>query len=183
MYKDYLDDILRYYRAEERNAKLPQRLIAPTPGNLKDECIAVHKARFHKKDLSMLISFFGVEGDPETVLRAIRNFDREKFKPLANFLCGKTNKTDDLNIELLAWLTNFSMRPYTPENYSNTAVEENGYNLTTGEEQKSQQKNFQYNTQAENLESKDEIKLEDVTDPERANEVIGKQIGLKRRPR
>ncbi len=119
MYRDYLDDIISSYRTAAAEASIPQRLIQPTPGRIKDECLSVCKTRFQKTDLRTLAAFFGNETNQESMLRAIRRCERDRFKPLANFLKGITNTTDDLNIELLAWLIDFSNRPFKPEAYEN----------------------------------------------------------------
>lgn len=112
MYQDYLNDIIRHYRAGERNGDIPQRLIQPTPGSVKDECLSACEVRFQKKDLRTLTAFFKVGSDQDAILRAIHRCDRDRFRPLVNFLKGATNNTDDLNIELLAWLIDFPQRPF-----------------------------------------------------------------------
>jgi hypothetical protein len=117
MYLDYINDILAYYRASETNASLPQRLMRPTPGSIKDECLAVCKTRFDQKDISTLTTFFEAENDRDKILLAIDRFNRDRFRPLVNFLKGATGSTDDLNIELLAWLIDFPRRPYKAEGY------------------------------------------------------------------
>lgn len=112
MYLDYLDDIVAYYRTGERTASLPHRLMRPTPGGIKDECLSLCKYMVDKNDLKMLATFFGVERDTNSVIRAVGRCDRDRFKPLVNFLKGLTNSTEDLNIELLAWLIDFPGRPF-----------------------------------------------------------------------
>lgn len=118
MYQDYLNDIIRHYRAGERNGDIPQRLIQPTPGSIKDECLSACEVRFQKKDLRTLTAFFKVGSDQGAILRAIHRCDRDRFRPLVNFLKGATNNTDDLNIELLAWLIDFPQRPFKAEEYA-----------------------------------------------------------------
>jgi hypothetical protein len=123
MYQDYIDDIIKHYQAGKKNGDLPLRLIQPTPGNVKEECLSVCETRFQKKDLRILTAFFKVDNDQAAVLRAIHRCDRDRFKPLANFLKGITNSTDDLNIELLAWLIDFPNRPFKAEEYAETSGE------------------------------------------------------------
>jgi hypothetical protein len=118
MYQDYLNAIIDYYQTGKKNARIPQRLIRPTPGSIKDECVSVCETRFDKKDLGTLQAFFKVENNQDGMLRAISRCDRDRFRPLANFLEGRTSATDDLNIELLAWLINFSNCPYKAEDWS-----------------------------------------------------------------
>lgn len=116
MYRDYLDAVVRYYWQLVKNASVPQRLIRPTPAKIKQECLIVCRERFEKRDTRLLTAFFSAEGDATTMSKAIYRCEREKFKPLSNFLNRHTKVTDDLNIELLAWLIDFPHRPYTPEN-------------------------------------------------------------------
>lgn len=120
MYQDYLNEIINYYRAGEKNGDLPQRLMQPTPGSIKDECISVCEVRLQKEDLRTLTAFFKADNDQPTMLRAIHRCDRDRFRPLVNFLKGITNNTDDLNIELLAWLIDFPDRPFRAEKYART---------------------------------------------------------------
>lgn len=114
MYTDYLDNIVRYYREQAGNGSLPQRLIRPTPAGIKQECVAVCRSRFQPRDLRTLMAFFGMVTDRESMIKAIERCDRDRFKPMINFLKGDSNSTDDLNIELLAWLIDFPDRSYKP---------------------------------------------------------------------
>jgi hypothetical protein len=43
---------------------------------------------------------------------AIKQRDTDTFKPLCNFLKGGTNNPEEKNVELLAWLIDFKVRPY-----------------------------------------------------------------------
>lgn len=81
------------------------------------------EARFQSKDLRTLTAFFKVENEQGAMLRAIHRCDRDRFKPLVNFLKGITSNTDDLNIELLAWLIDFPNRPFKTEEYVNASSE------------------------------------------------------------
>lgn len=65
----------------------------------------------------MLTAFFKVDSDKHSILRAIHRCDRDRFRPLVNFINGITNRTDDLNIELLGWLIDFPNRPFRAEKY------------------------------------------------------------------
>lgn len=136
MYQDYLDDIIRHYRRGAGDAGLPQRLIRPTPANIREECLAVCQSRFDKKDLRVLTAFFAVVNDQDAMLKVIDRCDIDRFKPLVNYLKKKTNATDDLNVELLAWLIDFPNRPYKQEEYSgnfSAAPGANQSNTVTGE--------------------------------------------------
>lgn len=112
MFPDYISVVMATYHQKMASDSLSPRLIRPTPGNLKRECIAVCNERFEKRDNGILRAFFGQSGDVSSHLQAIEECDSDKFKPLINFLNGKTTNTDVKNIELLAWLIDFKQRPY-----------------------------------------------------------------------
>ncbi len=42
----------------------------------------------------------------------IQRCDTDKFRPLVNYLRGRSESTDEKNIELLAWLIDFPGRPW-----------------------------------------------------------------------
>lgn len=83
----------------------------PTPAGARNECITVYKERPDNNDAPALRSFFG-PAENNSFLGAIENTRPEGFKTFTNYLKGKAVNTDDKNVELLAWLINFSHRPY-----------------------------------------------------------------------
>lgn len=107
---DYTKLVLRYYEQKKAKGKLPLNLSVPTPARLRDECLIAYK-RLQRKDEKVLRDFFGAPGIDNTYLRIIANFDINRFKPLLNFLKKPTIKTDEKNVELLAWLIDFQPRP------------------------------------------------------------------------
>ncbi len=60
----------------------------------------------------MLKTFFQIPLDQELRISTVKKFDVDKFKPLSNFFKFGLN-TRDKNIELLAWLIDFKLRPYS----------------------------------------------------------------------
>ncbi len=113
MFADYQKQVLLTYHEKKTANQLSPNLVHTTPGRLREECIAVFTARYdHHHDEKTIRLFFGQREDAADYLRAIRNFKAEKFKPLDNFLKGDTVVTQEKNIELLAWLTDFKPRPY-----------------------------------------------------------------------
>jgi hypothetical protein len=115
MYKNYKEDLVKYYQSLKENGSLAPRLVNPTPTSIKEECISVFEYRNSRKELPALLTFFRITDEAE-LKRAINKCDRDRFRPLANFLVGKTIDTEDPNINLLAWLIDFQ-RPYTLEFY------------------------------------------------------------------
>ncbi|WP_139785319.1 hypothetical protein [Chryseobacterium phocaeense] len=113
---------------KKEKGELSLHLTEPTPSRLKSECIIVYSERFKEKDTKALRLFFQTKEDTTDYSSSIRNIDTDKFKPLCNFLKGRTSDTDAKNIELLSWLIDFEPRPYDHKNryddLSGFAVEE-----------------------------------------------------------
>jgi hypothetical protein len=112
MYADYKSLILLKYKNDCKAQRLSLSLSRPTPGSLRAECATLCKYRFDKKDQQILRNFFGQHDNQKAYIQAIEGFDIDKFKPLLNFINGKTGDTDQKNIELLAWLLDIQPRPY-----------------------------------------------------------------------
>ncbi|HVU57190.1 MAG TPA: hypothetical protein VHD83_19145 [Puia sp.] len=112
LFADYQSYVLEDYEKKKAAGDLSHRILHLTPSKLKDECEAVCRQRYERKDDKTLEEFFGGPGgDKDTWLRAIHRCETDKFKPLVNFLRGNTGKTEEKNIELLAWLIDFRPRP------------------------------------------------------------------------
>jgi hypothetical protein len=112
MFADYERLVLEYYHQKKMNNKLPISLTLPTPAKLKGECEKVFNERFHKKDEQVIRDFFGKSDDQKVYLKAIQQCKPDRFKPLIKYLNNGTGKTDEKNIQLLAWLIDFPARPF-----------------------------------------------------------------------
>lgn len=112
MFSDYKVQVVDFYKRNRVLGKLPLNLINPTPAKLKKECLLVFQSRSTKGDIAIIRQFFGHRDDEDGYLKAIKNIDTDKFKPLVNFLKEQTQDTEDKNIELLAWLVDYNPRPY-----------------------------------------------------------------------
>ena len=124
MYIDYQDAVLKLYAEKKGSNGLSLRLSNPSPAKIKDECLALYQSGVAEKDRQMLMLFLEVREASE-IVRAIKR-GRDKFKPLDNYLRDATGKTEDKNIELLAWLLGFEPRPFSPgRDYS-------GHEIDTG---------------------------------------------------
>ncbi|MCD2424067.1 hypothetical protein LQ567_14910 [Niabella pedocola] len=110
-YKDYIDQILQNYEQKKAAGNLSLNLSAPTPAQLRDECLIVCMERLEQKDAQTLRTFFGKTIDQKTCRHTIEHFDINRFRPLINFLETPTIDTNHKNVELLAWLINFEPRP------------------------------------------------------------------------
>jgi hypothetical protein len=120
MFDDYEKSVTAFYEDRKANKTLSPLLTNLTPANLKKECKVVCEERYDRREDWTLRAFFEQGGDKETCLQAIKKCDIDKFRPLINFLSGRVRRTDEINIELLAWLIDFKPRPYDDKyNYGN----------------------------------------------------------------
>ncbi len=115
MFSDYKAAIVKDYHLKKADGTLSLNLMNPTPAGLKNESLIVLETRTKKEDFKTLRLFFGEKENEGDYEKTIRNTDIDKFRPLSNFLKGKTSNPDERNIELLAWLIDFSPRPYRLE--------------------------------------------------------------------
>lgn len=112
MFEDYELEVLRDYLEKKVKGDLLNNIMHPTPAKLKKESVAVFDRRYQRGDEMMLRSFFELTGDSETYRLAIKKWETDKFRPLNLVLNKGPLKTDEKNIELLAWLIDFKPRPY-----------------------------------------------------------------------
>lgn len=112
MFDDYKEVVLLDYKKKRKANAISPNLSLPTPAKLKAECLIVYKERKLSKDENILRSFFGSKDNATDYSQRILKFDIDKFRPLINFLKGRTNETEQKNIQLLAWLIDFEPRPY-----------------------------------------------------------------------
>jgi hypothetical protein len=119
-YPDYIKLVTETYKKKRANSELSLLLAQSTPAKIRQVCLHVYKEQYDKKnqqilrkDEQVLRDFFGPAEPGKQFLQLIREFETDKFRPLDNYLKGNTEKTDDSNLELLAWLINFQHRPYS----------------------------------------------------------------------
>jgi hypothetical protein len=113
MFEDYKKKVFSTYERMREEGTLSLVLSHPTSAKLREECIRVYDERYNSNDQSILTTFFSSFNSENDHRQIIANTDPDEFKPLVNFLKRKTGKTDNKNIELLAWLINFHPRPST----------------------------------------------------------------------
>jgi hypothetical protein len=109
---DYIKLVMEAYNKKRANNELSPLLAQSTPAKIRRECLNVYQERYDKKDERMLRAFFGPAENGRQFLQSIRDFKTDRFKPLDKYLKGGSEKTDDTNLELLAWLIDFQYRPY-----------------------------------------------------------------------
>lgn len=115
---DYLKAILAAYDYKKADGTLPLNLSHPTPGNLRNECIIVHRERYIDGDEQTLRSFFGATDKQNGFSRNIDNSRADEFRQLTKILRKEPDdpglkKPGQKYIELLAWLIDFNPRPST----------------------------------------------------------------------
>ena len=116
IFADYQELVLRDYERKEAAGELSRRMVRLTSSKFKEECLVVCSQRYSRRDEKTLEEFFGPGGgDKVAWLKAIKDFDPDKFKPLINFIKRKTRHPDEKVVELLAWLINFEHRPHNSE--------------------------------------------------------------------
>jgi hypothetical protein len=111
-FNEYRAAVLRDYEQRKAASELSLELVHPTSTNLKEEAAKVCQRRFKKSDENVLVNFFKQQQDVSEYVRAITKIDEGCFRPLRNFLRGKTADPEERQVELLAWLTDFKPRPY-----------------------------------------------------------------------
>ncbi len=109
---DYITLVTQAYNRKRTNNELSPLLAQSTPASIRRECLHVYQERYNKKDEKILRAFFGPAEPGRQFLQLIGEFATDKFRPLDNYLKGGTEKTDDRNLELLAWLIDFRHRPF-----------------------------------------------------------------------
>ncbi len=111
-HQDYTILLLAEYKRKISQKEISPLLSKSTPAKIRRECVTVYQERYNRKDEQILRAFFGLPENGKSFLNHIRDFETDKFKPLDNYLKGNTEKTDDKNLELLAWLIDFKYRPH-----------------------------------------------------------------------
>jgi len=111
LFIDYQTAVLEKYKKKKAAGDLSHRMLHQGPAKLRDECVTVYKQRYDRKDDKTLADFFD-PGSEKDWLKTIRQCDINKFKPIMNFMNGKTQKPDPKIVEVLAWLIDFKPRPW-----------------------------------------------------------------------
>ena len=111
-HQNYTTLLIAEYKRKIANNEISQLLSKSTPARIRRECVTAYQERYNRKDEQILKAFFGLPENGKSYLNHIRGFETDKFKPLDNYLKGHTERTDDKNLELLAWLIDFRHRPH-----------------------------------------------------------------------
>ena len=107
---DYLKAIKGQYEME-KGKTYSSFLMDPSPAKLRDYCLLLLASGMSNTDQSQMANFFKPRAG-ETLHKCISGFDTEKLKPIKDFLTGKTQQTNSVNLELIAILVHYQPRPY-----------------------------------------------------------------------
>ncbi|MBO9728296.1 MAG: hypothetical protein J7623_06620 [Chitinophaga sp.] len=109
---DYQQQVWQVYQQKRDNNTLPHGLMYLTPAKLKEECVKRCTKDVDRWDEKVVRDFCGDLNESKNCHALIKKCDTDKFRPLVNYLKKKSDKTDEKNIELLAWLIEFPGRPW-----------------------------------------------------------------------
>lgn len=112
MIEKYRIEVLRYYELMKEAGSLPSNLMNPTSANLRNECLYLVGDVKNIADQRLLEHFIERPFDVATYERSVKRYDVDRFKPLSNLIKGSVKGTNERNVELLAWMLDFSPRPY-----------------------------------------------------------------------
>jgi len=118
-YPDYIKLVKRAYEEKRSKNELSVLLAQSSPAKIRQACLHLYKEHYEKeehqvikKDEQILKAFFGPAETGKEFLKLIQGFETDKFRPLDNYLKGNTDNTDQIKLELLAWLIDFQHRPF-----------------------------------------------------------------------
>ncbi len=109
---DYQQQVMQAYERKKGNNTLPHGLMHLTPANIKEECVKKCTTDVNRRDEKAIRDFCGDLNESKNCHTLLQRCDTDKFRPLVNYLKGKSESTDPKNIELLAWLIDFPGRPW-----------------------------------------------------------------------
>ncbi|NLU96080.1 hypothetical protein [Chitinophaga sp. Ak27] len=109
---DYQRLVMQAYEQQRENNTLPHGLMYLTPAKLKEECVKKCTTDVSRKDEKVIRDFCGDLSESKSCQAILQRCDTDKFRPLVNYLRGKSGRPDEKNIELLAWLIDFRGRPW-----------------------------------------------------------------------
>ena len=107
---DYLKAIKGRYEIE-KGKTYGAFLTDPSPAKLRDYCLLLLDAGMSAVDQKQMALFFKPKPE-ETLHKCIAGIDTEKLKPIKDFMNGKTQQTNSVNLELIAILVHYQPRPY-----------------------------------------------------------------------
>ena len=113
LFIDYTNLIIKAYEEKKDANQLSRLLMHPTTANIRQECLNVYNERIQEGEIKedILRAFFGVPPAGKNFDYLIRKRHADKFRPLRSLMKRKTRNPSLINVELLAWLIDFTPRP------------------------------------------------------------------------
>jgi len=100
------------YREKKSLDELPDKLMRPSPANLRAYSLIRLAQGLSPEDLNVFESYFNPIRKYDDIELAIRKVDLNLLRSLQNFMIGHTEDPNDEIIKILAILINFQKRPY-----------------------------------------------------------------------
>lgn len=116
-FDDYLKEI-RAYIAIAKEGTRSNFIQKTTVVSLRKYCLYLFDEGLNNADEQNFRLFFQIKKDDD-LRTGIQKFDADKFRPIKNFIDGKTENPSQVNIELIAILLDFNPRPFSKFSKSN----------------------------------------------------------------
>ncbi|HEX7903853.1 MAG TPA: hypothetical protein VF487_08250 [Chitinophagaceae bacterium] len=113
LFIDYTNLVVKAYEEKRDSNQLSQLLLHPTTSNIRQECFNIYTERIKKgeEEENTLRAFFGVPPAGKNFAYIIERHNLDKFRPLQSLIKKEIKNPALVNVELLAWLIDFSPRP------------------------------------------------------------------------
>jgi hypothetical protein len=108
--EEYIKGVKAKYE-EAKTGEYSSFLMNPSPAELKIFCLLLFDNGISKQDQEILDIFFDLN-EESSKRKQMECYEVDKFKPIGNFLKGKTETTRVVNLDLIAFLVDFHPRPY-----------------------------------------------------------------------
>lgn len=115
---DYTTLVIEAYNRKQKGNDRSLLLSNLTRANIRQECINIYNERMkngEKEEAKTLQAFFGVPPAGRNFGYLIERFELDNFRPLENMIKGGVKNPAMVNVELLAWLVDFRLRPFIPD--------------------------------------------------------------------
>lgn len=144
LFKDYINLIVKAYDEKKDANLLSQLLTYPTTANIRQECLNVYNEKIRKGEPieeNTLRAFFGVPPAGKNFGYVIERYNADRFRPLKSLIKREIKNPALVNVELLAWLINFTPRPLSNAQkvLGNSNTNNSGKAIIDGEEPKLEQ--------------------------------------------
>ncbi|MFT3679783.1 MAG: hypothetical protein QM791_05900 [Ferruginibacter sp.] len=114
LFIDYTNLVLKTYEERRDANRLSRLLMHPTTANIRQECLNVYNERIKRGEIEedILRAFFGVPPVNRGFDFVIERYPADRFRPLRSFIKRRIRNPALVNVELLAWLLDFTPRPF-----------------------------------------------------------------------